>query len=415
MKSIRKNKKGGILIEYGLLAALVAIFSIASVLGLGGALNELLSNNGSVFGSHMTSAQLPEEEEEEEEEEIFLPLTLEINTALDTGSTYSVALKDASGVVIDWGAEDANGVCEANYSGTVEASCAYPTPGTYTVSIEGSLSGIGKNATLTGIGMLTAVGSWGSAPITDLEYAFLNADNLVNVPNELPTGVTTMKGMFNGADAFNQDISGWDTSSVTTMDRMFLNADAFNQDISGWDTSSVTRMERMFQGAGAFNGDISGWDTSSVTMMANMFYNSPAFNQDISGLDTSSVTTMAGMFYNAPAFNQDISGWDTSSVIRMDRMFHNAGAFNGDISGWDTSSVTTMATMFYNANAFNQDISGWDTSSVTNMEDMFRLARFFNQDLSGWCVTNLTSLPTLFDTSADAWVLPRPVWGTCPP
>jgi surface protein len=264
MKSIRKNKKGVSLIEYGMLLGLIASLAIASVLGLGGALNELLSNNGSVFGSHMTSAQLPEEEEEEEEESPSA-LTMEINTALTGGSTYSVALKDASGVVIDWGAGDANGSCQTSFSGTVVASCSYPTPGAYTVSIEGSLSGIGENTTLQGIDMLTAVSSWGSAPITDLEYAFLSADNLVNVPNELPTGVTTMEGMFSSASAFNQDISGW------------------------------------------------------------------------------------------------------------------------------------------------------DTSSVTNMEDMFRLARFFNQDLSGWCVTNLTSLPTLFDTSADAWVLPRPVWGTCPP
>src|SRR5690606_34782662 len=38
----------------------------------------------------------------------------------------------------------------------------------------------------------------------------------------------------------------------------------------------------------------------------------------------------------------------------------------------------------------------------------------FNQDLSQWCVSNITSLPYEFDSGATNWLLPRPVWGTCP-
>ena len=48
--------------------------------------------------------------------------------------------------------------------------------------------------------------------------------------------------MFDGATAFNQDISGWDTAAVTNMSGMFAGATSFNQDISGWDTAQVTTM-----------------------------------------------------------------------------------------------------------------------------------------------------------------------------
>ena len=79
-----------------------------------------------------------------------------------------------------------------------------------------------------------------------------------------------------------------------------------------------------------------------------------------------------------------------------------------------TSSVTYMNSMFQNATAFNGDISSWDVSSVTDMGEMFYGAVAFNQDLSGWCVSNIASKPPGFDNQATSWVLPRPVWGTCP-
>ena len=55
----------------------------------------------------------------------------------------------------------------------------------------------------------------------------------------------------------------------------------FNEDISGWNTSSVTNMQGIFHGATSFNGDVSPWDISNVTNMVYMFWGATSFNQDL--------------------------------------------------------------------------------------------------------------------------------------
>jgi surface protein len=70
--------------------------------------------------------------------------------------------------------------------------------------------------------------------------------------------------------------------------------------------------------------------------------------------------------------------------------------------------------MFSSCQAFNQNIGGWNVSNVTNMDSMFEGSTSFNQDLSSWCVTLIPTQPVNFDTGATSWILPKPVWGTCP-
>ena len=109
-----------------------------------------------------------------------------------------------------------------------------------------------------------------------------DCNRLTTVPDYFPKSITSMNNMFTADMAFNQDISGWDTSNVTTMSQMFRNARVFNQPIGNWNTSKVINMFDMFGNATAFNQDIGNWNISNVTDMSYMFQNATAFNQNLS-------------------------------------------------------------------------------------------------------------------------------------
>lgn len=85
-----------------------------------------------------------------------------------------------------------------------------------------------------------------------------------------------------------------------------------------------------------------------------------------------------------------------------------------NVIDWDVSNLTSTINMFYGSVLFNQDISNWDVSNVESMHQMFNGSASFNQDLSGWCVSKIPEEPGDFDVGATSWVLPRPIWGTCP-
>ena len=254
--------------------------------------------------------------------------------------------------------------------------------------------------------------------------------------NIVTTHVTNMAGLFQGATAFNSEISSWDTRHVWNMDDMFAGALAFNQPLNNWNVSQVGFMRRMFQGASAFNQplnnwntwtvrDMSGmfrgatefnsliesWDTQRVWNMSGMFNDARKFNQPIGNWNTSSVTNMSGMFAVAREFVQPIGNWDTSQVRDMSGMFASASLFDGPIGNWDTSQVTNMASMFQSAWEFDQPIGNWNTSRVINMDSMFRNALLFNQPLNNWNTSQVTNMSNMF---LNAWKFDQPLdnWNT---
>ena len=255
-----------------------------------------------------------------------------------------------------------------------------------------------------------------SISTADKIYNLANQAQVVSIDRAGEWIITGTDTRFRGSDG-NWDFGDLtDTSNVTNMASMFQSADGFNSDLSGWDVGNVTNMSNMFRFATPFNQDISGWDVGNVTNMNNMFYYGNVFNSDISNWDVSNVTHMAFMFLNTQEFNSDVSNWDVGNVTNTSSMFQYAQAFNSDVSNWNVGNVTNMRAMFQYAIVFNQDIGNWAVGNVTNMSNMLYDAQVFNQNLSYWCVDpepvyygfrSRSGMPT--DGSND------PVWGTCPP
>ena len=243
---------------------------------------------------------------------------------------------------------------------------------------------------------------WNVSGVTDMSDMFHLADSFNgNLSSWNVSGVTDMSDMFHSAIAFNGNLSSWDVSGVTDMDHMFDTAHSFNGDISDWNVSGVTDVNYMFSSAHSFNGNLSGWNVSGVTDMGHMFSDATSFNGDISGWNVSGVTDMRGMFDRAPSFNGNISRWDVSGVTYMQTMFYGATSFNGNISSWNVSGVTLMSDMFHGATSFNGNISSWTVSGVTDMSRMFEGATSFDGDLSSWNVSGVTDMSYMFFGATD--------------
>jgi len=290
--------------------------------------------------------------------------------------------------IIDWG----DGNTSINSYGN--RTHTYNTAGDYTITISGNCVGFRFNNGGDVIKIIE-ITQWGNKFRlgNDGNY-FFGCSNLVltGVTDTLNLqGTNNLSYIFFGCNQITNinRLNEWDVSGVINMSSIFTNCSLFNQNINNWNVSNVTNMSSMFQSCNSFNYPLNSWNVSGVT-------------------------NMSSLFANCSLFNQPLSGWNTSNVVNMSAVFAGCTNFNQNIGDWNTSNSTSMLNMFAACTNFNQNISNWDTSKVTNMTNMFIGCFNFNQDLSSWCVTLIPSLPTNFDLNTVSWVLPKPIWGTCP-
>ena len=317
-------------------------------------------------------------------ESIILPLSN------STGSSYNFT--------VDWG--DGSGIKTVTAYDDADATHAYASAGTYTVTIDGTIKGWSFMSQTAQRNKIKTISNWGGLTLNE-GRCFESCQELEITANNAPT---------------LDDVAG----STPTMYRVFYDCSKIVNIGTGWDVSSVQDFSYALSACNLMNAtDTVNWDMSSATNLNNMFYYSYVFNQDISGWNTSNVTNMAGMFRNNISFNQNIGAWNTSSVTTMSYMFSglneaNPIAFNQNIGGWDVSNVTNMSNMFLFATSFNNGgsdtIKNWNTSSVNNITNLFNTATSFNQpidsqgknssNLKGWWKLNNSLVDEMANNNA---------------
>ena len=323
---------------------------------------------------------------------------------------------------VDWGDGSTDHITNASSGARAHF---YSTPGIYTVTITGLISGWNVRAdvrgpdgvdhytnTNDGSTKLTCIHEWdalrmlhpndmapGHNEVFSYSYAFYDCNHLTGIPstfipNQNIDDSGYFRGMFSSCTGLSlqnfvtHPITGWDMTKAKVIGALFYKC--------GFDTDDWVDL--------AFDPEIGTWDVSNVTDMSALNSWNYNFNNggssSISGWDTSSVTNMGSMFGTVNNFTQDISNWDTSNVTRMDGMFrHTRGGGNPDVTNWDTSKVTSMWGMFGDAYYFNRDIGNWDTSSLTDIGFMLQSAQRFNCSLANWVVTGITSAAAFLDSA----------------
>jgi surface protein len=230
----------------------------------------------------------------------------------------------------------------------------------YTVTFDGKYSWLYQGGSSLA-GCIRSLDHWGEqSGVTKAYYGLQGASKLTSVPDHIPSTLTDLSDLFDGATILNDpNISKWDVSNVTKFTKMFFQATAFNQPLNNWNMSKADSIVSMFAFAYAFDQPLDKWNTSNVT-------------------------DMAGIFTYAKVFNQNINSWDTSKATRMTDLFNNAVKFNQPLDKWNVSNVTKMDGMFRDTTLFNQDIGMWKPAKVTNMDYMFAYNTVFRANLSSW-------------------------------
>ncbi len=255
---------------------------------------------------------------------------------------------------------------------------------------------------------LTDVEQWGTANWTSMEYAFHGCANLQVSATDIPnlsslssigymfynctnltgpaniglwnvSSVTGMAGTFNGAQSFNQDISGWNTSAVSNMGAMFSNAMTFNQDLGGWDVSGVGFMGNMFRSASSFNQNLGDWDLSSMTSVSGFFTSSGMsctnYSATLIGW-AENPSTPSNKFFGPPPVNYGTNAVDAKEYLDVDLnwTFTPGGDDLGsDASGCYTPEFITLWDLSYSGTGSNNEISFYiDVATATSVNYTWR-------------------------------------------
>ena len=175
------------------------------------------------------------------------------------------------------------------------------------------------------------------SPINRMELK-ISVNELLNATEQTGAWIYKKDNNIDAAYTKFSPICTWDVSKVKDMRGIFERACNFDEDLNCWNVSNVEDMSQMFSGAHKFNNGSSNklmWDVSNVNNMEKMFYKAYSFNNQLTGTDGE-------------------TDWDVSKVRDMDEMFHKATSFNNGQQPhvytnpltWEISRNTTKNRMF---------------------------------------------------------------------
>lgn len=193
---------------------------------------------------------------------------------------------------VNWGDGNSGTVVSWN---DPAASHSYATPGQYTVTISGTISGFAFQNS-GDRNKLLDVSQWGSLALGNTEGQFQGAENFTETATDAPnlSATTSLKNAFAGATDFNGNINNWNVSTITNLESTFEGAVSFNQPLNSWNVSNVEIMRSVFYDASAFNQDLSSWNVSKVWHFGIMFFGAASFSQSLANWDIASGGITAG-------------------------------------------------------------------------------------------------------------------------
>jgi len=133
--------------------------------------------------------------------------------------------------------------------------------------------------------------------------------------------------MFAKAAAFNADMTGFPYTNIATALHMFESARIFEG--KGLDTwkigASLGYASEMFQGATAFDKDLSKWKPEGLKNGQGMFMDAIKFKGvGLASWNLKALVTAEQMFQGAKAFNQDLANWELPLLTNANSMFKSA-------------------------------------------------------------------------------------------
>ena len=145
---------------------------------------------------------------------------LVVDTTLPFSSkTVKIPVFSPFSVTIDWG--DGNVTTHSKTSSYEIITHTYAAEGEYTVTVSGTINfwyvagGNDRNEwkECLAVGTLTA----------NLNYVFINARNLVSVPEVIPPGATSMTMMLRNTSSLDlsTDLTGWCVTNITSEPTLF--------------------------------------------------------------------------------------------------------------------------------------------------------------------------------------------------